>query len=290
MRLGRDTLRGRRVIGCWAWELPILPPDWRAGLPFVHDVWVPSSFTASAIEPLLPGRVRVVRPPLAEFPPVPARLGRADFGLPEGCVITLVAFNLASSFVRKNPLAAISAFRTAFADRHDRLLLLKIGNPHHFPADFKLIQAAAAELDNVRIETRELPPADHFALMAAADIVLSLHRSEGLGLVLAEAMLLHRPVVATGWSGNLDFMDEQSAALVPVQLVAPVDPRRVLEAEGAMWAEPDTGVAAQHLRRLADDASARTALGERGYASAMSHFGLDTLAAALHAIGQPANR
>ena len=285
IRLGRNTLRGRRVVGCWAWELPTVPLDWRVGLPFVHEVWVPSNFTAGAIEPLLPGRVRVVRPPLAALPPLPARLGRADFGLPETCVIVLVAFNLASSFVRKNPLAAIAAFRTAFADRRDRLLLLKVGNPHDFPEDFKLLRAAAAGLPNVRIETRVLPPADHFALMAAADIVLSLHRSEGLGLVLAEAMLLHKPVVTTGWSGNLDFMDESSAALVPVRLVRPVDPRRVLEAEGAMWADADIGVAAQHLCRLADDAAARAALGERAYDMATARFGLDTLDSVIRGLG-----
>ncbi len=290
IRLGRRMLRNRRVIGCWAWELPTVPPDWRVGLPFVHEVWAPSNFTAAAIEPLMPGRVRVVRPPLAEVPPLPSSLGRPDFGLPENCVIVLVVFNLASSFVRKNPLAAIAAFRTAFADRRDRLLVLKVGNPHDFPEDFKLLQAAAAGLSNVRIETRELPPADHFAMMMAADIVLSLHRSEGLGLVLAEAMLLRKPVVATGWSGNLDFMDEDSSALVPMRLVTPVDPRRVLESEGAVWADPDVGVAAQHLHRLADDASERAALGERAHAMAMARFGLGTLDAAMHGMRQPLDR
>lgn len=290
LRLGRRMLRNRRVIGCWAWELPTVPQDWRVALPFVHEIWVPSNFTAAAMEPLMPARVRVVRPPLAELPPLPARLVRADFGLPENCVIVLVVFNLASSFVRKNPLAAITAFRTAFADRRDRLLLLKAGNPRDFPEDFKLLQAAAAGLSNVRIETRELPPADRFALMMAADIVLSLHRSEGLGLVLAEAMLLRKPVVATGWSGNLDFMDVDSAALVPVRLVTPVDPRRVLESEGAVWADPDVGVAAQHLHRLADDASERAALGERAQAMAMARFGLGSLDAAMCGMRHPLDR
>jgi glycosyltransferase involved in cell wall biosynthesis len=286
IRLGRKMLRSRRIIGCWSWELPTVPPDWRISLPFVHEVWVPSRFTAAAIEPLLPGRVHIVRPPLAEVPPSPSRLARADFGLPEDCVIVLVAFNLASSFVRKNPLAAITAFRTAFADRRDRLLLLKVGNPHHFPEDFRLLQAAVAELPNIRLETRILPPADNYALMATSDIVLSLHRSEGLGLVLAEAMFLRKPVVCTGWSGNMDFMDNNSAALVPVRLVPPIDPRNVLEADGAVWAEPDIGIAVQHLRRLADSASDQAALGERAHAMAMARFGLDTLFEALRGIGQ----
>ena len=264
LRLGRGLLRGRRVIGYWAWELPVVSPDWHAGLKFVHELWAPSSFTAAALEPLLPGRVRIVRPALAALPPTPSHLDRAAFGLPPDAVIVLVAFNLASSFVRKNPLAAIAAFRAAFGARPDRLLLLKVGNPTHFPDDFATLRAAAAGAPNIRIETRLLPPDDHAALMNAADIVLTLHRSEGLGLVAAEAMLLGKPVVATGWSGNLDFMDDASAALVPVRLVPPQDPRGVLQVAGTVWADPDLAVAAAHLRRLADDQAARVALGARG--------------------------
>ncbi len=287
LRLGRGMLRGRRIIGYWAWELPIVPADWRAGLPFVHEIWAPSSFTAAALEPLLHGRVRVVRPALAELPPTPSRLDRAAFGLPAEAVIVLVAFNLASSFVRKNPLAAIAAFRTAFGARSDRLLLLKVGNPDHFPGDFAALRRAIVGVPNIRIETRLMPPDDRAALMNAADIVMTLHRSEGLGLVAGEAMLLGKPVVATGWSGNLDFMDPSSAALVPVRLVPPRDPRGVLEVEGAVWAEPDIAVAAAHLRRLAEDPAARAMLGESGRAMARARFGLDTLADALRGIGLP---
>jgi glycosyltransferase involved in cell wall biosynthesis len=289
MRLGRAEIRGRQVIGYWSWELPIVSPDWHAGVPFVHEIWVPSAFTAAALEPLLPGRVRIVRPPLTEAPPVPARLGRADFGLPDDAVIVTVAFNLASSFERKNPIAAVRAFRAAFGDRHDRLLLMKVGNPDHFPADFQQLKSAIAGLSNVRIETRVFPPADHFALLATSDIVLSLHRSEGLGLVPAEAMLLRKPVVATGWSGNMDFMDQDSAALVPFRMIPPHDPRGVLQAEGALWADPEINAAAALLQRLAEDSAARIGLGERGYRMAVSRFGLGSLAEALRGIGQQVN-
>jgi len=285
LRLDRTMLRRRRLIGHWAWELPTVPADWRQGARFVHEVWAPSRFTATALETLLPGRVRVVPYPLAVAPPRPAPLGRAHFGLPEEAVIVLVSFSLASSFERKNPLGAIAAFRRAFGDRRDRVLLLKIGNPGDFPADFRTIRHHVGAAPNIRIETRTLGSAERHALTACADIVLSLHRSEGFGLVPAEAMLLGRAVIATGWSGNTDFMEAGSAALVGYRLVPARDPRRVFEAPGAVWAEPDFGEAASHLVRLADDPAARAALGRRGRETAAQRLGTAPLAAALQAIG-----
>jgi glycosyltransferase involved in cell wall biosynthesis len=197
----------------------------------------------------------------------------------------LVSFNLASSFERKNPLGAIAAFRAAFGDRRDRLLLLKVGHPGHFPADFERLRQAVAGVANIRLDTAELPRADRHALTRTADIVLSLHRSEGFGLVPAEAMLLGRPVIATAWSGNMDFMDETSAALVGYRLIPARDPRRVFEAAGAEWADPVLGDAVAQLRRLADDAEARQVLGARGRAMAQARLGAEPLAAALRAIG-----
>ena len=281
LRLPRAVVRGRRIIGYWAWELPIPSPDWAAGAHLVHEIWVPSRFVADALDPLLPGRVRVVPPPLAAVPPRPASLDRAAFGLPAEAVVVLTSLNLASSFERKNPLAAIAAFRAAFGPRPDRLLVLKLGNPEHDPAAFARLRAAVADAPNIRIETRTLPAADSLALTAAADIVLSLHRSEGFGLVLAEAMLLGRPVIATGWSGNLAFMDRDSAALVGHRLVPAVDTRGLYTLPGALWAEPDGGEAAAWLRHLADDHAARGALGASGQGAARRRLGIGPLADAL---------
>ncbi len=115
--------------------------------------------------------------------------------------------------------------------------------------------------------------------------MLSLHRAEGFGLVPAEAMLLGVPVVATGWSGNMDFMDADSAALVPYTLVPARDPRGVFEAEGAEWAEPDIAAAAARLARLADDPAERAALGARGRATARARLGLAPVRDALAGIG-----
>ena len=142
-----------------------MPPEWRVGLRFVHEIWVPSQFTATAVATIAPGRVRVDPPPLGAQSSAQAAHARSANSLPDTAVIVLVSFNLASSLERKNPLAAIAAFRAAFGDRKDRMLLLKVGNPDHFPRDFAVITAAAAAVPNIRIETRVLPAEDHAALL-----------------------------------------------------------------------------------------------------------------------------
>jgi glycosyltransferase involved in cell wall biosynthesis len=280
LRLTAAVTRNRPIVGYWAWEVPEVPPEWRPALACVSQVWVPSRFTAAVLEPLLPGRVRVVPPALAVVPPVASSLGRAAFGLPADAVVVLVSFNLASSFARKNPFAAVAAFRGAFGDRPDRILVLKVGHPEHAPADFARL-AQMAQAPNIRIETHTLPPEDRHALTACADIVLSLHRGEGFGLVLAEAMLLGKPVVATGWSGNTDFMDGTNAVLVGYRLVPARDDRSVYR---GLWAEPDVAEAATLLRMLADDAVLRRDLGERARISATDQLDGRELRAALEGL------
>jgi glycosyltransferase involved in cell wall biosynthesis len=167
--------------------------------------------------------------------------------------------------------------------------VLKVGHPHHAPQDLAQLHQAVADAPNIRIDARSLPAVDHHALTACADIVLSLHRSEGLGLVPAEAMLLGRAVVATGWSGNLEFMDETGAALVAYRLVPAQDPRGVHEVPGAVWAEPDLEDAVARLRRLADDPYERAALGSRGQALARRCLGPAPLIQALSTLGLAAS-
>ncbi len=285
LRLPGGTIRGRRVVGYWAWELNVAPPAWRVGARFVHEIWTPSRFSAAALEPLAPGRVRVVPHPVATCPPAPAKLNRTDFGLPQDAVLVLVSFSLASSFERKNPLAAIAAFRTAFGDRADRMLVLKLVHTGHAPDDLARLRAATVDAANIRLETRLLPAADSHALTASCDIVLSLHRSEGFGLVPAEAMLLGRPVVATDYSGPTDFLDASCGMPVGYRLVPARDPRGVFETPGAVWAEADQGEAVAALRRLADDAALRTAVGEAGRAAAAQKLGSTALSEAVRALG-----
>jgi glycosyltransferase involved in cell wall biosynthesis len=284
LRMPRDFLAGRRVIGVWAWELPLVPRSWYDGTKFVHEVWTPSTFTAQALEPLAPGRVRVVPFPMAEID-LPAEGDRADFGLPEGVFIVTTMFNLASSMVRKNPLGAIAAFKAAFGSRRDHVLVMKLSNTEAYQEDLNLIRAAICDAPNIKLITETVSESRLRGLMLASDVILSLHRSEGFGLIPAAAMLLGRPVVATGWSGNLEFMAPEVSALVSYKLIPALDPRGTYDMPQTSWADPDIEDAAMQLRHLAENTAARHAMAEAGQAYARTKLSAGPLLSALATSG-----
>lgn len=278
-RIGRAAIRGRRVIGYWAWELPAAPPDWRRGLPFVHEIWVPSRFTADALAPLTSLPIRIVPHPLP--PPRPAPLRRADFGLPDDAFVVMTFFHMGSSFNRKNPLAAVRAFRAAFGDDPTKILLLKVVDADVAPWARRRLEEATAGAANIRIVERRLTGDEMTGLLDMADAALSLHRAEGFGLAPAQAMQLGKPTVATGWSGNLDFMNADNSLLVGWRPVPADDPQGTYDLAGQCWADPDVEEAAAHLRRLADDRDFARRLGARAAADAARSFGLETYRAAV---------
>lgn len=279
----RKNMLRRRVIGSWVWELPVMPESWAAGGRYIHEVWAPSPFVVAALEPVLPGRVRMVPYPLAlcDLPPGDETLG---LDLPSQITLTLMVFSLGSSFTRKNPLAGIAAFRRAFAGRTDQRLIVKLQGAEAYPREAARIKAAAGP--NIQIISGVWSKTRMATLMARADIILSLHRAEGFGLVLAEAMLRGKPVVTTGWSGNLAFMDENSAALIGYRLVKMEDESGIYAPmSGACWAEPDIDHAAAWLCRLGDDAALRRALGDKARAHASVALNGEAMRQALVANG-----
>jgi len=256
--LGRARVRGRRIIGYWAWELPRLPQGWNASFDYLHEVWVPSTFTRDAVAASTDKPVHVVPHPLPPMTVTPNMRGR--LGLPADALVVLNVFHLGSAFSRKNPLAAIAAFRKAFGDAPNRVLAIKlIDNGAQWAR--RELDAAIAGASNIRLVEGMLPEADMAGLMAAADIVISLHRSEGFGLVPAQAMALGKPVIATAWSGNLDFMSKNNSALVSYSLIPVHDPEGAFQSDNQMWADANVEEAADWLRRLAGDAELRARMG-----------------------------
>ncbi|MFT8242850.1 glycosyltransferase [Roseomonas sp. BN140053] len=253
--LGRRALRHKRIIAYWAWELPALPADWDRGFRHCHRIWAPSRFCAAAFtRPGGPPVTVVPHPPPA---PDPSPLGRDAFGLPADAFVSLAIFDATSSLARKNPRGAIAAHAAAFGNDPDRLLVLKThGTAAAGPAWAAVARAAAAQ-GNVRVLDAALPRRDLWALMRNCDALVSLHRAEGYGLAIAEAMALGRPAVATGWSGNTDFMAGPGCFPVPWTLVPARDPQSTYHHPDTCWAEPDIAAAAAILRRLAADPGLR---------------------------------
>lgn len=245
--MGRRRLRGKRIIGYWAWETLRIPGHWLPSFEEVDEIWVPSQFVAQAITPHTSKPVRVLPHPVAVASP--GRSRRQHFGIGNQFTV-LVMFSMGSSFERKNPIAAVRAFRMAFGETADKLLLLKIGDSFRSPELLAELQAEIDAAANIRILTDDLSNEDRLDLIASADVFLSLHRAEGFGLVMAEAMLAQVPVIATNWSGNLDFMDARTALLVGVRLIEARDANGTY-GRGDSWAEPNVTEAAAHLGSLA---------------------------------------
>lgn len=267
--VGGGPFRGRYCIGAWFWELSRAPRSWRVGFDYVDEVWACSRFVAEAIAVRAPRDFLVRILPLAVS--ATAAKARRDDG--DDRVVVLTAFNAGSGFVRKNPIAAVRAFRQANADGRARLIC-KVAGADTAPDLMAQLKSEIGEDGDVTLLSGRLSDAAMAELAARADIVLSLHRSEGFGLVPAQAMADGKVVVATAWSGNLDFMGEDNSALVNYRLIPVKDPQGLYS--GGLWAEPDGADAAAKLSALIADADRRRAIGARAAATIAAQ--LDPLA------------
>jgi len=255
-------------IGYWAWELPNLPPDWADAAQLFHEIWAPSRFVVEAIEQASPAggpRIRHVPHPLPDIDQVQPDRARWDLG--EEVFAFLCMYDVHSSATRKNPLGAIKAFQMAFEPtRNDVVLLVKVVAADESLACLDELIVQSARWPNIRIITDMLSDEDANRLLCSADAFISLHRSEGFGLSIAQAMAMGRPVIVTAWSGNMDFCS-QGAALVDFELIPVRDPHGVYlqyEAPGQVWADPNLETAARRMQEFADNRASSRALGEAG--------------------------
>lgn len=261
--LAPETLADKYVIGYCPWDMEQLPPEVATQMGLLDEIWVPSHFTRRAFQSAGIERPIRVIPYILEAPPA-IHPDRKRFGLDEDSFIVAVVANLRSGFMRKNPLAAISAFQRAFS-RHDRVALaVKIGKADVNSAGYAKLRKIAAQDPRIRLISRDLSDHEMWSFLASADVVLSLHRTEGFGLTLAQGMLMGRPVVATGWSGNLDFMPQSASCLVPTRLVSVEGADKIEGCQRQIWASPEVPAAADMLRRLHGDPNLRLLLGEAG--------------------------
>jgi glycosyltransferase involved in cell wall biosynthesis len=257
--VGAQPFKDRFCVGVWFWELERAPKTWRGAMPYVDEVWAGSRFVADAITARAPKAL-----PIRVLPcPVPspdAAPDRSAFGLPEDKVVVLTAFDVRSGFTRKNPIAAVRAFRKANIDGQ-AIMVCKAAGIEGAPDQVEALRAEIGAAGDVSLMTDWLTGEQMGRLIASVDIVLSLHRSEGFGLLPAQAMAAGKAVIATGWSANLDFMTADNSMMADYALVPVRDPQG-LYASGR-WAEPDLDDAAAKLKTLIVDAGLRQRLGAR---------------------------
>lgn len=261
-KIGRKRIEGHYIIGCWFWELEEVPREWIPYLDEVDEVMVASEFVERAFRKVT--SKPILRVPLPLVAPADIGLVRSDFDLPDEAFVFLCTFDFHSWLERKNPLAAMKAFMKAFPpERDDVVLLVKASNGHRYPEKLRDLLNAAAADHRIMVRDQVIDAGHMRALQRCCDAYVSLHRAEGFGLGLAECMAVGKPVIATAWSGNMEFMNTENSRLVDYTLV-PVLEGQYPHAVGAVWAEANTDTAAVHMRELATFRPDATELGERG--------------------------
>lgn len=225
------------LIAYAPWELPRLPAHEAEFLENNFDeVWTSSSFSTEAIGRSV--KIPVITMPLPIDVTSVSGKKRRDFGLPENTFMFLFAFDMHSRIERKNPEGLITSFVQTFGSRSDVILVISIKNSADFPAEYKALVSLTKQHANILLHTDYLSRSDMLALLKCADCFVSLHRSEGFGLLLAESMALSVPVIATDYGGSTDFINETTGYPVAYE-------KTVLQknagpyATGEVWAEPN---------------------------------------------------
>lgn len=279
---GFADLKQRYVIGHWPWELPEWPARWEGAFDLVDEIWTTTQYTHDAFAHRAPVPTFVM-PPAVELPADYRRWRRADFGLPESAFLFHFSFDFLSYPHRKNPWACLDAFQRAFPSRREPVgLVVKTMRANRRSASWRKLRAMAEEDPRIVLIDRTMTRAEAIGLMAASDVYLSLHRAEGFGRGMVEAMLLGQPVIATGYSGNTDFVTADTAFPVNYRLVA-VRPGQYPGGKGQCWANPDVEHAAQQMRKIYDDPETARRIAGAGRRHAEATYSAAAAGARYHA-------
>ena len=268
--LPKTLFSDRYVIGYWFWELPEMPDNWPPAFSMVNEVWAASRFIQN-------GPLKRSPVPVTRIPPV-VRLAhnqtfpRRDLNLPDGRFLFLSMCDASSVMERKNPLATIRAFKAAFNRNDSEVgLVLKVSAPNPFRQAISILNKEIENWSNIYLLDQPMSRQQINSLLSVTDCFVSLHRSEGFGLVPAEAMSLGKPVIMTRWSGNTDYMTSDNSIGVDYELVELQRDYGPYKA-GQLWAEPDIEQAARWMKKLAGDRELASSIGERGRETVQDQF------------------
>jgi len=245
-------------IGFWHWEQPKLPESFLPNFQGLDEIWVPTAFVQEAISTIAP--IPVFKVPHAIDFKVPKGWSREYFGIPANKFAVLVMYDFHSYKYRKNPESSIAAFKIAARYKKDFCLVIKTINSEKYPDDFASLEREVADLESVIFLNEVFSRDKMYALESCCDCMLSLHRAEGFGLGPAEMMFLGKPVIATGWSGNMEFMNSMNS--FPVNyILKPLNQDLGIYSKGLDWAEADIEHAAFYLEKIYDDPSLTKKIG-----------------------------
>ncbi|HEY2753096.1 glycosyltransferase family 4 protein [Phenylobacterium sp.] len=273
-RLGEEAFARGYNIAYPAWELARYPSDWAKTLDRFDEIWAPSVFVQRALQAAVTRPVRCM--PLPVDLKLSSFLGRRHFGIPEEAFVAVFFFDFASFADRKNPGAVLEAFDRLAARRPDadiHCVIKSRGGRDTDAAKDALEERLAEYGPRAQAFYGDMSDNEIKNLVRVSDVFVSLHRSEGFGRGMAEAMFLGRPAVATGYSGNLDFMVPGTGLLVDFELV-PVAPGAYPHGEGQVWAEASAEHASRLLEQLLDDRAEARAMGARAKAFMHEHYSL----------------
>lgn len=251
--LGNGFFAGRYNIGCFAWELSKFPEPWQRSFEHLQEVWAPTEFIRQALEPAT--QLPVIHMPFAIEPGDTGPLRRTDLGLPDDKFVFLFFFDFRSYVSRKNPHAVLEAFFQAFPQggKEPVHLVIKVNGIENKQEEFAaFLQDERMRDTRIQIMSTSLDDRGIKRLVAACDCFVSLHRSEGFGRGLAEAMYYGKPVIATAYSGNMDFMRADTSCLVGYKLI-PLQENDYPFWQGQVWADADVAQAAWYMRKLVED-------------------------------------
>jgi glycosyltransferase involved in cell wall biosynthesis len=258
---------GKYNIAYWAWELPEFPDSWLPYCDYFDEIWCPSEFTREAIAMKSPLPVLAMPHSIwLTAPTEPAAVLREKFKLPVEPFLFLSLFDLNSYAERKNPRAAIEAFRRSGLAGAGAALVIKVQNAAANPKDLAELQAAVRDLPGTVLIAETLTREEIYALEAACDCFVSLHRAEGFGLAIAESMFLGKPVISTDWSASAEYVNAENGCPVRATPIA-LDRNHGPYARGQIWADPDVAHAAEWMRRLFADRALAARLGAAAKAS-----------------------
>lgn len=279
---GHGAIKDEYKVGYWYWELERIPQRWADSARLFQEIWVASPFVADAVRAMCDTPVQIITPPLLA-PPVARSFSRAEYGLDDKAYVFLFSFAYGSFATRKNPEAVLRAFRAAFPRSIEHVqLVVKTSQSELFQEHVDAIASEVGGDPRIVFINKTLSREQLTGLQSVADCYVSLHRSEGLGLGMAESMSLGKPTIGTGYSGNLAFMNEQNSLLVDYRLV-PIKPGEYIDSEGQSWADASIEDAARKMRHVFENQSEARRLGERARAELDQRFSLSAVGARIRA-------